>query len=110
MRSMSVRNLFGARLSELWSEFRARRLGLVGMGIIVGAIAIAVLAPIVAPFDPFGLSGDILTPPSSIHLIGTDELGRDVLSGTIWGTRVALLFGIGSAGLSLLIGLLLGAA
>jgi len=66
---------------------------LAGLGIIVSFTVVALLAPYIAPYDPFALLGAPYQPPSSKHIIGTDNLGRDVLSQVIWGTRVSLLVG-----------------
>ena len=59
--------------------------------LLVGAwVLVAVLAPLIAPYDPITLSAHLLKPPSAEHWFGTDELGRDVLSRVIWGSRISL--------------------
>lgn len=76
---------------------------LTGLFVVVG-----VFAPLLAPYDPFGIGGSPLTPPASAHLFGTDGLGRDVLSGVIHGTRTSLLVAAGAAVLVLVVGLVVG--
>ena len=69
---------------------------------------VAVLAPAVAPYDPLAMGTQALSPPSARHLMGTDHLGRDVLSGVLWGLRISLIVGIGSALISVVVGILVG--
>jgi peptide/nickel transport system permease protein len=68
----------------------------------------AVFAPLLAPIDPLALSTDILQPPSAAHLLGTDDLGRDVLSQMLYGARVSLLIGVAAALATTLLGTLIG--
>ena len=86
-----------------------------GVGIVVGVILVAILAPVLAPYDPDKLNLiHRLTPPSwdpagsSKHLLGTDQLGRDLLSRIIYGARVSLLVGFLSVITSGVLGTLLG--
>lgn len=77
--------------------------------ILVLLLLIAALAPLIAPFDPLAVNLDELRqPPSAAHPFGTDSKGRDVLSRVIYGSRISLLVGVAAAGLSMLIGLVLG--
>lgn len=81
----------------------------VGAGLL-GAVALAaLLAPVLAPFDPWGIVATPLQAPGGRHLLGTDMLGRDVLSGLIWGARVSLVIGLVSTACSLAIGVAMGA-
>jgi len=88
-----------------------------GGGIIAGLLALAVLAPVVAPYPP-GLQDLARSrrPPAwvatgtSANLLGTDQLGRDLLSRIVYGTRVSLIVGAGGVGLALGLGLLVGLA
>lgn len=84
----------------------------VGGGIVVGfLVALAVLAPLLAPWDPNKPdTRRILTPPSPSHPLGTDQIGRDVLSRVLYGARVSLAVGFVSVGIATIIGVLLGAA
>jgi peptide/nickel transport system permease protein len=70
----------------------------------------ALLAPLLAPHDPAAISlSTRLTPPTSAHWFGTDELGRDIFSRIIYGSRVSMLVGVSVVTLSLSIGMALGA-
>jgi peptide/nickel transport system permease protein len=72
-------------------------------------IVAAVLAPLVSPYDPGDIDRTgILMPPSFQHLLGTDDLGRDVLSRMIWGARISLSVGFVAVGISTIIGIILG--
>ncbi|MDP8928529.1 MAG: ABC transporter permease [Actinomycetota bacterium] len=81
---------------------------LAGAGIIAGLVIAAVLAPLLAPYDPQALSGDALQPPSTEHLLGTNNLGQDILSQVIWGTRDSLTVGVGAASLAVIAGIFIG--
>jgi ABC-type dipeptide/oligopeptide/nickel transport system permease subunit len=107
---------FGGNLAEAFGEAlsatpdRLRRAGkalrdpvlLAGSLLVVGLVAVAILAPQLAPFDPQyraaiyqDATGKLFVPPflpDKLHLLGTDDLGRDLLSRVIYGTRYALLF------------------
>ncbi|HEU5190607.1 MAG TPA: ABC transporter permease [Methylomirabilota bacterium] len=94
-----------------WRTFSRNRLAVIG-GVVVGILVIfAVLAPVLAPWDPNKHDMRvILSPPSSQHWMGTDQLGRDVLSRVLYGSRVSLAVGFVSVGIATLVGILLGAA
>ena len=78
-----------------WRRLLRRRGALVGLAVVVLFIALALFAPWVAPQDPIATSwGAIRKAPSAAHWFGTDEIGRDVLSRVIWGTRASLLAGV----------------
>jgi peptide/nickel transport system permease protein len=86
------------------------RTAMVGMAVILFWIVVAVAAPLIAPADP--LAQDVmrrLEPPSAEHWFGTDELGRDVFSRVVYGTRISLPVGFVVIGFALLAGSLLGA-
>ena len=84
---------------------------LTGLAIVLVMSVLALLAPWIAPFDPAALNLDqILMPPSSEHLLGTDELGRDVFSRLLYGARVSLWVGFVAVGISTAIGIVLGLA
>ena len=104
-------------LREFWLGFSANRGALVAL-IVFGLIALAaLLAPLLAPYDPVEQYRDfMLAPPvwaeggSARFLLGTDELGRDMLSRLLWGGRVSLGIGLSAVLLSLIPGVLLGLA
>ena len=80
-----------------------------GTAILVLLIAAALFAPVVAPYDPLGQNLDQdLIPRSREHWLGTDKLGRDILSRIIYGGRISLLVGITTVALSLAIGVVIG--
>jgi peptide/nickel transport system permease protein len=86
-----------------------RRGAMFGLVVVLFFIAIALLAPMIAPYDPVQTSwGAIRKAPSAAYLFGTDEIGRDVLSRVIWGTRASLLAGLVSVCISLSLGVPVG--
>ena len=85
------------------------RLAPFGAAVMLLAVLVALAAPLVAPYDPLAQNlGNTLAAPGRAHLLGTDNVGRDVLSRVIWGTRVSLLAGFVSVALAVLAGSLLG--
>ena len=90
------------------ARFLAQPLAVAGLILLGIVAAAAVLAPFLAPYDPFALNKP-LQQPGQAHLLGTDPLGRDVLSQIIWGGRVSLAFAFGAAALSLAVGVVMGA-
>ena len=94
-----------------WLRLRRRRGALVGLAVVFLFVALALFAPWLAPYDPIAASWvAIRRAPSAQYWLGTDEIGRDVLSRVIWGTRASLLAGVVSVSISLLIGVPLGMA
>ena len=82
---------------------------IIGLAIIALVILTALLAPIIAPHDPtFSDVTQRLKPPSAAHLLGTDNLGRDILSRIIYGSQIAIIVGVLSVGFSGSIGVVLG--
>jgi peptide/nickel transport system permease protein len=83
--------------------------GLLGMSLLVGLIALALLAPLIAPYDPIEQAPlDFLQGPSSRHWFGTDQFGRDILSRLLYGARVSLPVGLISVAIAATIGIPLG--
>jgi peptide/nickel transport system permease protein len=84
--------------------------GIVGAAMVGVVIVAALLAPVLSPYDPgFQARADRLQPPfSKGHLLGTDNLGRDILSRLIWGSRVSILVGLVGSVLGALVGVTLG--
>jgi len=98
------------RISESWVRLWHNRLAISGLVLVLGLFAVALLARWLAPYDPDFIDlKQVLMPPSPAHLLGTDTLGRDVLSRIIFGARVSLLVGFVAVGIATLIGLLVGA-
>ena len=97
-------------ISEFWVRLWRNRLAISGLALVLGLFAVALLARWLAPYDPDFIDlKQVLMPPSPAHLLGTDTLGRDVLSRIIFGARVSLLVGFVAVGIATLIGLLVGA-
>ncbi|RKY39543.1 MAG: peptide ABC transporter permease [Candidatus Omnitrophota bacterium] len=88
----------------------SRRFILSGSLIIGILIILALFAPLLSPYDPNKIDVEnILSPPSKAHILGTDSLGRDLLSRILYGTRVSLKVGVVAVGIALLIGVAIGA-
>lgn len=81
---------------------------LIGSAMILLAVLAAVFAPVLAPADPYASSVMMLERPSASAWLGTDELGRDVLSRVIWGARPSLQIGIAGAAIAILVGTFVG--
>jgi len=94
-----------------WRTFSRNRLAVAGAVVVAVLVVVAVFAPWLAPWDPNRLDTKrILSPPSTSHWFGTDQLGRDVLSRVVYGSRVSLAVGFVSVGIATAIGILLGSA
>jgi len=97
------------RSRRIWRRFKKNRGALIGLGLVIVEGILAASAPIVAPYDPIGMDlWSARQPPSSQHLLGTDELGRDILSRIIYGCRISLTLGLVSVTIGLSFGMLLG--
>ena len=89
---------------------RRQPLAAIGLVLLAAFILCAIFAPLLAPHDPNQLNlNDRMASPASAHLFGTDELGRDILSRTLFGARISLLVAVSVVGLSLAAGLVFGA-
>jgi peptide/nickel transport system permease protein len=80
-----------------------RRKGAVAGLVVIGTfIVLALFAPVITPYDPIATSWTLVRkPPSALHWFGTDDLGRDILSRTIYGARASLMAGAISVGIAL---------
>ena len=98
------------RRREFWARLQRNRMAMTGLGLVLGLFVVSIFAPWLAPYDPNHIDlKQVLMAPSQAHLLGTDTLGRDVLSRIIYGSRVSLKVGFVAVGLATLIGLLVGA-
>jgi peptide/nickel transport system permease protein len=98
------------RQREFWSRLKHNRMAMTGLALVLGLFVVAVGAPWLAPYDPLSINlQEVLMPPSPAHYLGTDTLGRDVLSRIIFGSRISLLVGFVAVGIATLIGLFIGA-
>ncbi|WP_337875065.1 ABC transporter permease [Elioraea sp.] len=85
------------------------RTAMVGLALVVAFVLVAVLAPLIAPFDPTRTSWTaIRKAPSALHWFGTDENGRDLLSRVMWGARASLLAGVVSVAIAMAAGVPIG--
>ena len=91
-------------------KFKQNKLALFGTIIIFIMFFVGIFAPILSPYNPNKINVDdiFLKPLQNNHILGTDSLGRDVLSRIIWGTRVSIKVGFVATGISIIIGILIG--
>ncbi|MGH2358959.1 MAG: D,D-dipeptide ABC transporter permease, partial [bacterium] len=68
---------------SLWIRYRSDPAAVVGLGIVAATVFVALFAPLLAPHSPFALQQGVLQPPSPRYWLGTDQVGRDVLSNLI---------------------------
>jgi len=114
MATKAAENIKGIRSSRrrrksLLHTILTHKMACVGLAIIIGMICMAVFAPFLAPHDPNNQDlYHVLEGPSAKHLLGTDDVGRDLLSRVIYGARISLFIGIVSTFLSALLGCTLG--
>ena len=80
----------------------------VGIFLIAGFVLTAILAPVISPYDPTERVGRPFSPPSTDHLFGTNDIGQDILSELIYGTRISLIVGVFAGSITVLIGLTVG--
>jgi len=86
-----------------------QRAALIGLAVVLFFIAIAVAAPLLAPYDPLATDWRaVRKPPTALHFFGTDELGRDVLARLIWGARASLMAGLVSVSIAVAVAVPLG--
>lgn len=104
------RSMVGRAFRVFWGESKsvAGVLVWVGIAVVLFFVAIAVLAPWVAPFDPNETVETTATPPSADHWFGTNRLGQDILSRVIWGARVPLTVIALSSAIALALGMPVG--
>jgi peptide/nickel transport system permease protein len=107
--SVFLRVLCGEKAASVWRLARGNPLAAAGVALVVVFVLAALFAPWIAPRNPASISLPArLSGPSIAHWLGTDELGRDILSRIIYGARISLLVGVSVVSLSLLLGLIAG--
>ena len=92
----------------IWRRFKRHRLGMAGLFVAAVIGLAALLAPLIAPHDPEAIVGPFAAPPSLDFWLGTDQIGRDMLSRLLYATRVSLLVGILATAISTAVGVVLG--
>ena len=92
-----------------WHRFKKNKVAVAGSVLLICLYTVTILAPVLVPHDPYKMHlREKLAPPSSSHLLGTDDLGRDVLSRIMLGARVSLTVGFIAAGISAIVGVCMG--
>ena len=89
-------------------RFMKHKLAVAGLGLMILLILCAILAPVIAPKDPYHVTNAFGAAPTAEHILGTDQSGRDVLSRLIYASRVSLIVGVGTVVISISIGTILG--
>ncbi len=92
----------------VFRRFRKHKLAMASLVLLAVLCGAALLAPIIAPYDPTALVGPFSGPPSREFWLGTDQIGRDVFSRLLYATRISLLVGIMATLISTVIGVILG--
>ena len=97
------------RASTFSQRLLHNKLAMAGLVVVLLLFAVSLFAPAIAPYDPNAIDlKNILMPPGRGHFLGTDQLGRDILSRMIWGARISLKVGFVAVGIATLIGTILG--
>ena len=94
-------------LNRFWTAYKEKRLGLIGLGILLFFVTLAIFAPYIAPYDPHEMYKPV-EHPNSDHLLGTNDIGQDILSELIYGSRVSLFIAFFVSVVSAIIGTSLG--
>ncbi len=105
-----IGRLYGLRrrISSFWQLYKTSKLGMFGLGIIIFYLILALVAPYITPYDPFAFIGKPFERPSKKHLLGTDQMGRDLFSRLIYGSRASLMIGISASAIAVGIGTIIG--
>jgi len=96
------------RLKGFWAIYSESRIGMFGLVLVFAFIVMALVAPWVAPYDPRALVGRPFERPGEDHILGTDQVGRDIYSQLIWGSRISLMVGLLASAFSVAIGTAIG--
>lgn len=109
---LNVENLGRAKNSGYYKEvvkkFKRHKLAVVSLWILIIMVLVALFAPMLAPYHPDEMVGSFSGAPDSKHLFGTDQIGRDILSRVLYGSRISFLVGILAVAIGLIIGITLG--
>ncbi len=101
--------LAGVSGRRLLRRVRSDPLGLLGLALVAAVVFCGLFADWIAPYDPFKINVPAMfSPPSAAHIMGTDNLGRDIFSRILKGSQIALIVGVSSILISLVVGLALG--
>ncbi len=97
-----------SRLREILKTFRRNPLGVVGVSILCAFLFVTVFADVISPYDPYERVGKPFEKPSTTHLLGTNDIGQDLLSEMIHGARISLGLGFVAATIAMTIGTVVG--
>jgi len=92
----------------VWNKFKKHKLAVISLWVIAALLLLAILAPFIAPYDPNEMVGSFSAAPDAKHILGTDQIGRDILSRVLYGGRISFLVGFSSVAIGLSIGVVLG--
>ncbi|MBT9778939.1 ABC transporter permease subunit [Clostridium sp. MCC353] len=96
-------------MKDFFDRYIHNRLAVIGTAVLLLFVIMALFAPAIAPYDPYFMDGTaVLVGPCSAHPFGTDNMGRDILSRVIYGSRISLWVSIVSVSIATVLGLLLG--
>lgn len=95
-------------MQRITKRFMKHKLAVVSLIFLLIMIVLAILAPVIAPYNPNQVSGGFSKPPSKEHLLGTDQIGRDMLSRLLYAMRISLFVGAAATVISTAIGVILG--
>ena len=95
-------------MARIMHQIRRHPIGFFGLVVVLLVLLMAIFAPVIAPYEPSSQAATRLLPPSAEHLMGTDELGRDVFSRVIFGARTSLYVGLLSVSIAMVLGVTLG--
>lgn len=100
------------KIRKFIENFKANKMGMIGAIILGIFLFLAIFGPAVHPYDPmkFGTAKDVMAPPAPGRILGSDDMGRDVLGGLISGTRISLTVGILATVISMFVGTIIGVA
>jgi peptide/nickel transport system permease protein len=100
--------LYRRKLGDFWRLYKRSLLGKLGLIIVLSFVILALAAAWIAPYNPFTFVGDPFLQPSSAHIFGTDQVGRDIFSRVIYGTRISLLVGLVASAMTVGLGTVMG--
>lgn len=106
--SLSTQVSLIKRIKEQWQVYKRSQRGVIGIGVLAFFVLIALFAPLFSPYDPFKRVDQPFLPPSKTHILGTNDIGQDILSELIYGARISLMIGFLVAFSTVLIGTLIG--
>ena len=97
-------------LQTVARRFRRHKLAIASVTVLLAVALLAILAPVLTPYDPAAISPHFSAPPSAQHWLGTDQVGRDVLTRLLYATRISLVVGVVTAVAATTVGVVLGLA